>query len=98
MKIRLPLAFVAPLMACVALLGCGDDDTVSPPTTGAVQGTVTDVASGAPAADATVALFDPARLAPAGEPVLVSATGTYRIEDVMPGTMGLAIPASPCRR
>jgi hypothetical protein len=65
-------------------MGCTADDTCVP-TEGALQGTVTELWTGAGVPDAEVILVDPATLRPVSQLTPTGAGGAYRIERILPG-------------
>ena len=52
-------------LSCLLLggFGCGEDNPEQPPTTGTVQGQVTELTSGEPVTDAVLILIDPVTIA-----------------------------------
>jgi hypothetical protein len=71
-------------------IGCTADENCVP-TEGALQGTVTELWTGAGVPDAEVILVDPATLRPVSRLTPTGVGGTYRIERILPGEYAVFI-------
>ena len=76
------------ILVLAAVLGAACTEGPAPT---AVQGTVTELASGAPVAGATAVLVDVATLAPGSRLARTDARGRYRLEDLVPGDYALLL-------
>lgn len=80
----LPAAALAAFVAC-AVLACNDEPSKPSPTVGSVSGTITELDSSAPVADAAVVMVDPASLATRSALAATDGSGRYQIGGLAPG-------------
>lgn len=80
MKKQLIVRFMALLLACCAIHGCGKDKSQ-----GSIFGTVTDFATGEPVSNANV------QLRPSGETTLTGSDGMYEFLDVPSGSYSITV-------
>ncbi len=83
MRERCKVAFWLALL--LALHSCGDEQGPTSPSTGSVQGVLTEIESDAPVPDVRVSLWEPATLRAGPLSTPTDATGSYRVDQVAPG-------------
>src|SRR5262245_38714085 len=71
-------------LVAIGVVGCGDDDSVTPPSTGSVEGVVADV-DGTVLQGIGVILVDPGSVATVSALARTDAAGRYHIGGVAPG-------------